>query len=106
MRARRFWSEAVVLVGTLALAGCGARTTAPIPEPRPEPPVKPPGAALKNDGPSVPVTPADKVRIEGAEKKGAAIYEVQNGGFDLRIEANTDPNRSSPSSKRRSASSG
>jgi hypothetical protein len=45
--------------------------------------LSPPGA--------IPVAAADKRCLEDAAKLGATVYEGQNGGYELRIEANTEP---------------
>lgn len=89
----------------LALAGCGAKTDAPAPIgdppalqiPVPVPPQGdpttpggPPPALLPQPG-EVPVTPADKARLDDAEKKGGTVSAAQNGGYEVRIERGTDP---------------
>jgi internalin A len=112
MRARRFESAVVLCVALFALVGCGTpppTPLAPSPEPQSRPTALAPSVVRTNDGPitpppeplitnadpepprAVPVSPADEARIEEARKKGAEIYEAQNGGFEVRIEAKTDP---------------
>jgi hypothetical protein len=92
--------SAVLLAGSLALAGCGSKADSPraapaaperkgvvppvevtINEALKEPP-KPPEAVL--------VSPEDKARISAAEKQGAAAYEGTNGGYEVRIERDAD----------------
>jgi internalin A len=103
MRARRFVHLASLTFGLLALAGCGAPTPAPQPIDDPpaiaQPKITPPPAVVlppkdkelvPPPPPAVPVTPADKARLNAAEKAGATVYEAQNGGYEVRIEPTSD----------------
>ena len=64
---------------------------APIADP-PKPPLAGPTAKDKEPvpTPAVPVTAADRSRLEAAEKNGAAVYEAQNGGYEVRIEGGSN----------------
>jgi hypothetical protein len=106
MRACRTVPVAAFLGALLALSGCGTKPTPqPIddpppvapqpPTPNPVPPaVRPPKGGEKEPvplpPPTVPVTPADRARLETAEKAGAGVYEAQSGGYEVRVEPGSD----------------
>lgn len=84
-----------------ALAGCGTRE-APSPPTEPKadlppvtitPAVPLPGNELPVVPPKpepVPVSAADKAKLEALAKVGASVHEAQDGGFVVRVEPTTD----------------